>query len=228
MNRGTPARRGGLLSRLGVISLGIWGTDRRAGRQAFGRLSEGCDDPQNLVSKRSWPQAFHPQRLSRRTSGQWWISLSRQGRSARKHVGPVCPTAIDQSPTELPSLFPSGTPSCPHSGNQRPGCEVACQGGQDPPIPTFRSDWVKRREEQTHDELATLVIDILLQRNLTRVSNITATTSMGYGPDIPSSRLECPLPDHQVYRSWRHFCRTPLCSLVLSFWLDLDRYLPMP
>jgi len=94
----------------------------QAGRRALGRLPGDCSGLQSLVSRRSWPRVFHPQSSSRRMFGRWLIFRSRPDRSARKHVGPVRLLTNVRSPRGHPSLFPSGTPACSHSGTQRLGC----------------------------------------------------------------------------------------------------------
>ena len=113
-------------------------TGRQAGRRVLGRSPGDCFGSQSLESRRSWPRAFRPQRPFQRTFGQWLISQSRPGHSARKLTVSVHSSTNVRSPGERPSSFPLGTPSCSHYEIQRLWYGGSCREGQGPLVPIHR------------------------------------------------------------------------------------------
>ena len=193
----TPIRYQDLPSRPGVTPFRKVDTDRRG----FGRLPGDCFGRRNLVNRRSWPRAVHPRSSPRQMFGRWLTFQSPPGRSARKCVVPVRMSTIVRSPAGLPSSFPSGTPPCSRTGTRHPRCDTSRLEGPGLFILIHRSiSKIERLGGETHDEVAALAVDILLQRSLAPTSDTGGMSSAIHKPDNPSSRRECPQPDCQVYR----------------------------
>ena len=147
-----------------AASSGKVDTGRRAGKRALGRSPGDCSGLRSLVSRRSWPQAFHRQRPFRRTFGQWLIFPFQPGHSARRCAAPVHLSTNVRSLGGHPSSFPLGTLVCSHCGTRHPRYDGSCREGRGPPAPTHRlAGKDKRQGGQTHDGLTALFVDILLQ-----------------------------------------------------------------
>ena len=143
------------------------------GRQVGKRVSEkspgDCTVWQILSSRRSSLRVFRPRRPPRPPFERWSIFPSRQAHSARRHAVPVLQLTTVQSPTEHPSEFPSDTLACSRTNIRHQGCDTSYPGGRGPSTPIYLSATKRARNKSldgTHDEQATLVIYVLLQRCL--------------------------------------------------------------
>jgi len=92
-----------------------------------------------------------------------------------------------------PFPVPSDTPPCSRSGTRCPRCDTSCREGRGLLFPVRRSvHTVRRLGSETQNELATLIVGILLQRGLGPASDTVGMTSATREPDSISSRRECP------------------------------------